>query len=77
MLGWLIFFGFVLTAGAVVAWVASTLERPTAPLIAKAKQALERLRGEKSELAELWADDESSYASWLQTLEDVEQRLGS
>ncbi len=62
---------------AVGAWVASTAERPTTPLVAKATQAFQRVRGEDSELAELWSDDDASHAAWLATLVDIDQRLAS
>jgi hypothetical protein len=61
----------------VVAWVVANNGSPPSSLVSKAKHALARVRGEDSELFELWAEDPSNLDEWLVVLSEVEQRLGS
>jgi hypothetical protein len=55
-------------------WVASQVEAPPAPLLAKALRATERVTGPQSELAELWAESNSASA-WAQCVGDLLARL--
>lgn len=48
-------------------WVKSAAVTPDAALIAKANRAIERIRGENSELRELWEEGEAE--EWLGSLD--------
>ena len=61
----------------IVNWVEANAGAPADSLIVKAQQAVERVRGNDSELAELWSENASSVTEWLATLADIEQRLRS
>lgn len=61
----------------IVAWVAANPITPSPSLVAKARLAVQRVRGENSELRELWSDDAESLAEWLATIADIEQRLSA
>ena len=58
----------------VAEWVAAHPIRPTAALIEKALAALDRIKGESSELPELWKDSASS-AGWAASMSDLRARL--
>jgi hypothetical protein len=57
------------------AWVATQEAPPAASLVEAARAAVDRVGGEESELAELWAES-GDEAGWRATLEDLQQRLG-
>jgi hypothetical protein len=61
----------------VVRWVAANPGSPTDELVNKAMGAIARIRGEDSELAELWSEDGAEQADWLATISNVEQRLSA
>lgn len=54
-------------------WVRTAGQQPTGELIAAALAALNHVRGNESELAELWA--ESGDAAWSESLAEIEARL--
>jgi hypothetical protein len=61
----------------VVAWVNANPGPPPSSLVAKARLAVERVRGAGSELAELWSEDPALFTDWSASLTEVEQRLGA
>ena len=61
----------------VVTWVEANGIAPPPALVAKAKTAVERVRGAESELAELWSEDAESLDAWSASLADVELRLSA
>jgi Domain of unknown function (DUF4259) len=61
----------------VVAWIATNPEPPSAALVAKALQAVQRVGGNDSELAELWAENAAEVAGWRATIADTAQRLNA
>lgn len=60
-------------AEAAAAWVRTARPTPNASLTAAALAALDRVRSDRSELAELWA--ESDEAAWRESLTKIEARL--
>ena len=50
---------------------------PSPSLVTKAMTAIGRVRGDSSELRELWSEDAEALTTWLVTLADIEQRLGT
>jgi hypothetical protein len=56
-------------------WVESVSVKPDAPLIAKATRAIERIRGENSELRELW--DEGGADEWLGSLDALQKAISA
>ncbi len=58
------------------AWVRATDRRPDDQLIAAALRALDRVRSDHSELAELWAESDEE-AAWRDSLARIEARLRS
>mgnify|MGYP000429154681 CR=1 FL=1 len=61
----------------IVAWVEANASAPPASLVAKARTALERVKGADSELAELWSEDAESLTQWAASVADVESRLSA
>ncbi len=61
----------------VTTWVAANPGAPTSELAAKASNAVDRVGGDDSELAELWSENTAEVADWRATLADVQQRLGA
>lgn len=61
--------------GAVTEWFATLPGVPTPELVALALKAVAVVRGDESELAELWAETDAN-DEWLSTLVDLESRLG-
>jgi hypothetical protein len=59
------------------AWTDAHPGPPAPELIAKAVLAVERVRGDNSELAELWSEDSASVARWRASLADLVERLNS
>jgi hypothetical protein len=55
------------------AWVRSTRAPVSAALRASALAALDRVRGEQSELAELWAEADGE--AWIETLSPIKAQL--
>jgi Domain of unknown function (DUF4259) len=60
-------------AEAAATWVRTARPTPSDELVAAALAALDRVRSDKSELAELWA--ESDDAAWSNSLAQIEARL--
>ena len=58
------------------AWVRATDRKPDAQLISAALGALDRVRSDDSELAQLWAESDEE-AAWRGSLARVEARLRS
>ena len=58
------------------AWVRATDRRPDHQLIAAALRALDRVRSDDSELADLWAEADEA-AAWRNSLAGIEARLRS
>jgi hypothetical protein len=54
-------------------WVRRASRKPNATLTTAARAALDRVRSDQSELAELWA--ESDGAAWRESLGQIETRL--
>ena len=54
-------------------WVLTTHPAPSGELVAAALAALDRVRSDESELAELWP--ESDDTAWIDTLVELEARL--
>ena len=61
----------------IVAWVEANASAPPASLVAKARTALERVKGADSELAELWSEDAESLSQWAASVAEVESRLSA
>jgi Domain of unknown function (DUF4259) len=59
----------------VAAWVTTHAGAPGASLVDLALRAVAKVRGEDSELQELWAENEEGGGPWLATLADLDQRL--
>lgn len=57
----------------VATWVAARGAEVTAEDVEMALEAVERVAGEKSELAELW--DDADEPEWRESLEDLKERL--
>lgn len=60
---------------AVVEWVAANPGSPSDELLDMARRAITRVKGDDSELAELWSEDDDGHAEWLAMIAEVEQRL--
>lgn len=60
----------------VVSWVASNPGPPIDEFVDKAMRAVARVRGEDSELAELWSEA-GAKDDWLATISEVERRLSA
>jgi hypothetical protein len=54
-------------------WVATHPTKPEPALLARARDAIRRVLGDKSELRELW--EEADGDSWRKTIEDLRHRL--
>jgi hypothetical protein len=62
-------------AEAVAEWVRENAGSPSPSLVDKAKRVVGLVRGDASELAELWAESGSSQAGWLTAVAELEARL--
>lgn len=61
---------------AVVAWVEQNRQEPAPALVSAAVAAIQAIRGDQSELRELWEDaGDGPLAEWLAVLSEVETRL--
>ncbi|MFZ6005356.1 MAG: DUF4259 domain-containing protein [Actinomycetota bacterium] len=58
---------------AAIAWVRRANPKPNASLVEAALVALDRVRSDRSELAELWAESED--VAWRESLAQIETRL--
>jgi uncharacterized protein DUF4259 len=54
-------------------WVAAHPTKPTPTLLIRARNAIDRVLGEESELRELWEENDDD--SWRRNLEDLQRRL--
>jgi hypothetical protein len=61
----------------VITWVEANTGLPGPDLVVLALRSIDCVRGEGSELAELWAEDPRSFAEWSRTLSELEGRLRS
>ena len=61
----------------VVSWVASNSGPPTDELVDKALRGVARVRGEDSELTDLWAEAGAAHADWLASIAEIERRLST
>lgn len=62
-------------SAAVSSWVAANPLKPAPALVDMAVEVLSRLRGDGSELAELWADAGAQHEAWVAVVDEVESRL--
>ncbi|MFW2335686.1 DUF4259 domain-containing protein [Ilumatobacter sp.] len=58
----------------VVSWVDQNPSKPSVELVAAARAAIGSVRGDGSELAELWAESDE-FEAWHTTLDEVQGRL--
>jgi Domain of unknown function (DUF4259) len=56
-------------------WVAAHPTKPKPALLIRARNAIQRVLGEQSELRQLW--EETDGDSWRKTVEDLRQRLSA
>ena len=56
-------------------WIGTLGEQPGPALLAKARRAVQSIRGEPSELRELWSDS-GDFAQWRGSLDGLLARLG-
>jgi Domain of unknown function (DUF4259) len=56
-------------------WVAKNPGEPSAEFAQLAAAALARVRGDASELRQLWAENADDFGAWLATIDEIEQRL--
>lgn len=59
----------------VVAWVNANAAAPAPSLLALVIRAVERVRGDDSELAGLWAESPESFKEWTSVLSELDARL--
>jgi len=55
------------------AWVKQHQITPSRELVARASSVIERILGDKSELKELWSEDDPT--EWLASIDDLRERL--
>ena len=57
-------------------WVAARSLELSPELVARANGAIDRILADDSELKELWAESDT-YARWMESVEDLRQRMGT
>ena len=57
-------------------WVAARSLELSPELLARANGAIDRILADDSELKELWAETDT-YARWMESVEDLRQRMGT
>ena len=57
-------------------WVAARSLELSPELLARANGAIDRILSDDSELKELWAESDT-YARWVESVEDLRQRMGT
>ena len=58
-------------------WVEAHPIKPTAPMLARAVAAIDRVLGENSELRELWNESAEGGDTWRTGVEDLRRRLSA